>query len=144
MSGLLHSLPTGDDSHTFSDESGKTQVYVRSFLDKTGKQQISNEEGTSPVWSRNGRELFFHNTNNQLMVAAYTVKGDLLLADKPRLSSEKKLAIAPTTRGYDVAPDGRRLVAILPVDGPEEQTGQHHVIFLLNFFDELRRRVPTG
>ena len=42
-----------------SDESGTYQVYVRAFPDKGGKWQISNSGGAYPVWSRNGRELFF-------------------------------------------------------------------------------------
>jgi hypothetical protein len=43
---------------------------------------------------------------------------------------------------YDPAPDGKHVVALLPADSPQEP--QTHVIFLLNFFDELRRRVPSG
>jgi hypothetical protein len=44
-----------------------------------------------------------------------------------------------TTRSYDPAPDGR-IVALMPADAPA--AGHDHVVFLLNFFDELRRRVP--
>ena len=45
---------------------------------------------------------------------------------------------------YDVAPDGKRIAALMPVEAPEAQQAQNHVIFLMNFFDELRRKVPTG
>jgi hypothetical protein len=45
-------------------------------------------------------------------------------------------------RNYDVAPDGKRIIAVMPVAGAEGQP-QHHVIFQLNFFDELRRCVLT-
>lgn len=44
---------------------------------------------------------------------------------------------------YDVAPDGQRIVALMPAETPVGQTAQSHVIFLLNFFDALRRRVPA-
>lgn len=37
-----------------------------------------------------------------------------------------------------------RIVAIMPVEKPEGQNAQTHVIFLENFFDELRRKVPVG
>jgi serine/threonine-protein kinase len=77
------------------------------------------------------------------MVVPYTVKGDLFVAEKPRLWSGRKLALTPTARGFDVAPDGKHIVATLPAEYSEEQKTQHHLIFLLNFFDELRRRVPT-
>ncbi len=39
---------------------------------------------------------------------------------------------------------GWRIVALMPVEAPEAQTAQNHVIFLENFADELRRKVPTG
>ena len=129
-----------------SDESGAYQVYVRAFPDRGGKWQISNSGGAFPAWSRNGRELFFRALDNRIMVATYTAKGDSFVADKPRVWSDKRLADfgpvgIPT---YDLAPDGRRIAALMPVDAPEEQKAQTHVIFLENFFDELRRRVPTG
>jgi hypothetical protein len=43
---------------------------------------------------------------------------------------------------YDLAPDGKRIAALMPVEEPEDQKMQTHVIFLQNFFDELRRRAP--
>lgn len=45
---------------------------------------------------------------------------------------------------YDLAPDGKRVVALMPVATPEAQQTQNHVIFLENFSDELRRKVPMG
>ncbi len=78
------------------------------------------------------------------MVAAYSVKGDSFVADKPRLWSEKKLAIRGITPTYDVAPDGKRIAALMTAESQEDKKAQNHVIFLENFFDELRRRVPPG
>jgi hypothetical protein len=46
-------------------------------------------------------------------------------------------------QNYDVAPDGKRIAALMPSEAPQAQQFQSHVIFLENFFDELRRRVPT-
>lgn len=39
---------------------------------------------------------------------------------------------------------GMRIVAVMPVQRPEEPNEQNHVVLLLNSFDELRRRVPAG
>jgi len=47
-------------------------------------------------------------------------------------------------RTYDVAPDGKRFAALMPADSSDGREAQHHVIFLLNFLDELKRRVPVG
>ncbi len=128
-----------------SDESGANQVYVRAFPDKGGKWQISNSGGTLPMWSRNGHELFFETLDNHIMVAAYTVQGDSFVADKPRAWSEKQLGVgANASRNADLAPDGKRIAALMPVETAEAQKAQNHVTFLMNFFDELRRKVPAG
>jgi Tol biopolymer transport system component len=127
-----------------SDESGTYQVYVRAFPDSGGKWQVSNSGGVFPVWSRNGRDLFFRTEDSRMMAASYTVKGDSFAADKPRLWSEKQLANVGVTPNYDLAPDGKRIAALMPVEEPEEQKAQTQVIFLQNFFDEVRRRTATG
>jgi Tol biopolymer transport system component len=127
----------------YSDESGTFQVYVRAFPDKGGKWQISNSGGWLPMWSRNGHELFFEALDNHIMVTAYTEKGDSFVADKPRLWSEKQIGGAIGVKNVDLAPDGKRIVALMPVETAEAQKAQNHVIFLENFFDELRRRTAT-
>ena len=90
-SWILPFLPTGGGWPILPNESGTFQVYVRAFPDKGGKWQISNSGGAYPMWSRNGHELFFETLDNHIMVAAYTVKGDSFVADKPRVWSEKQL-----------------------------------------------------
>ena len=128
-----------------STESGSFQVYVRAFPDKGGKWQISSAGGAFPMWSRSGRELFFESLDNRIMVAGYIVQGDSFVADKPRLWSEKVLSnLVNVSRNVDLAPDGKRIVAVMPVEGPDSRQSQNHVIFLENFFDELRRKVPLN
>ena len=129
-----------------ANDSGTFQVYVRAFPDRGGKWQISNNGGSYPEWSRNGHELFFRSTDNRIMVASYTVRGDSFAADRPRVWSEKRLAdFGPVgIRSYDLAPDGKRIIALISPGTLQAQAAQNHVIFLENFFDELRRRVPTG
>jgi len=129
-----------------SNESGKYEVYVRAFPDKGGRWQISNAGGAYPVWSRNGQELFFRADDNRIMVAPYATKADSFVSGKPRVWSDKRLADFGTIgiSNYDLAPDAKRIAALMPVDTPEAQQAQSHVIFLMNFFDELRRRVPVG
>jgi hypothetical protein len=92
-----------------------------------------------PLWSRDGRELLFQMPDGRVMAVGYTAKGDSFAAGNPRAWSETRLqAIIGNTSNYDLAPDGKRLAALL---ASEEAT---HPTFLLNFFDELRRRAPAG
>jgi hypothetical protein len=130
-----------------SNESGTFEVYVRAFPDGGHKRHISNGGGSHPVWSHNGRELFFRSGDNRIMVVAYTVKGDLIVvADQARAWSEKRLAnpLDLATGSFDLAWDGKRVAALMPVESPEAQQAQNHLVFLINFFDELRRRVPVS
>jgi hypothetical protein len=77
-----------------------------------------------------------------LTVVSYQVRGDSFVAAPPRVWFEKGIATFPSTMSFNPATDGKRIVALMPADTPAEP--RDRVIFLLNFFDELRRRVPTG
>ena len=52
-----------------------------------------------------------------------------------------KIADVGLYANYDLAPDGKRIAALMPVETAEGQKAQSHVIFLENFFDEVRRRM---
>jgi Tol biopolymer transport system component/predicted Ser/Thr protein kinase len=125
------------------DESGTLEVYVRPFPGPGGRWQISTGGGELPLWSRDGRELLFETPDRRVMAVRYTGKGDSFAAGKPRLWSETRLqAIIGSNSNYDLAPDGKRLAAMLDVaSGGSPPT---HLTFLLNFSDELRRRAPAG
>ena len=148
---LFLGTPFGEGSPAFSpdgrwlaynsNDSGTGEVYVRPFPGPGGKWQISMGGGSSPLWSRDGRELIFETLDGRVMAASYSVKGDSFAAGKPRVWSER-LLYAGGAPVYDLAPDGKRLAAVLASD----QAGVEptHLTFLLNFFDELRRRAPAG
>jgi Tol biopolymer transport system component len=129
-----------------SDETGRLEVYVQPFPGPGRKWQISTGGGTFPIWSPNGRELFFLVLDgriiSRIMVAGYTTRGDSFVADRPQIWSQKHLLYVGNPL-YDLAPDGKRLAVILYADGTAEAPITH-LTFLLNFFDELKRRVPVG
>ena len=91
------------------------------------------------MWSRNGRELFYGNAAEQMMVVGYMVKGESFVADKPRAWTASLAGLG----GFDVAPDGKRLAVTLPVTTREAPRQDHTVVLLQNFLDELRRRAPA-
>jgi Tol biopolymer transport system component len=122
-----------------SSESGTSEVYVRPFPGPGGQWQISTGGGSFPHWSRDGRELVYEALDRRVMAVSYTAKGDSFAADKPRVWSEIRIRNIGVASMYDLAPDGKRLAAML--EGDETPT---HLTFLLNFFDELRRRAPAG
>jgi hypothetical protein len=126
-----------------ADESGRFEVYVRPFPGPGGRWQVSNAGGYAPIWSRNGRELFFQNLDNRIMVTDYEVKNESFIPGKPRLWSDRQLQ-SLNSLNYDLAPDGKRFAILPKLNTPTEEQGSVHMTFLLNFFDELRRRAPAG
>jgi len=131
-----------------STEAGATEVFVRAFPQPAsasgGRWQISTNGGTAPVWSRSGHDLFFQ-SGDQIMAASYAVTGDTFLPGKPRVWAPKLVAPGrPNSYAWDLAPDGKRVVLLTPVDSSDSGKQEHVVVLLQNFFDELRRRVPLG
>jgi len=126
-----------------SNESGKLEVYVRAFsvspAGSEGKWQISNSGGTFPGWSPNRRELLYRN-GAQIMTVGYTASGDSFVAEKPRVWA----ANVASATGFDFAPDGKRMVITLPATTTAAPTQEHTIVFVQNFFDELRRLAPVG
>ena len=98
-----------------------------------------------PVWSRNGRELFFQNLDNRIMVTEYEGKNESFVpGSKPRLWSDQQLHNINLIPNYDLVPEGTRFAIFPELKAPTEVKGAVHLTFLLNFFDELRRRAPAG
>ncbi len=119
-----------------SDESGRNEVYVQPYPGPGGKWQISTEGGTEPVWARNG-ELFYRNGYKMMAVGTNTKAN--FSADTPKVLFEGHYATYNTMPAYDVTPDGQRfLLAKTAEQGPQE------ISVVLNWFEELRQKVPTG
>jgi Tol biopolymer transport system component len=128
-------------------ETGPREVFVRPFPrpppDGGGRWQISTGNGGTPVWSRNGHELFFQ--GQEIMVVDYKANGDTFIPGQARRWSERRWR-APSMGFtlFDLAPDGKRMAAVMREEDAAEQKPITHLSFLENFFDELRRRVPAG
>jgi len=126
-----------------STESGSLEVYVRPFPGPGGRYQISTGGGQFPIWSPNGRELFFETTDNRIMVAEYTAKGDAFDALKPRIWSSQQLhSTSVVFPNIDLSPDGKRFVVFPGMDPGGTRKVAVHINFLLNFFDEMKRKIP--
>jgi serine/threonine-protein kinase len=127
-----------------SAEAGSLQVYVRPYPAGTsgGKWQITTTTpGHFPTWSKNGKQLFYATTDGRIMVVEYTAKGETFSPGKPREWGNARIATTGPYSSLDLAPDGKRFVVIpLPDMGGEKASV--HAVFLVNFFDDLKRRMP--
>jgi serine/threonine-protein kinase len=123
-----------------SNESGVEEVFVRSFPGPGGKWRISTASGKFPVWSRTSRELFFLGGDDRIMVVGYNVSGDVFTPGQPRAWSPTQIRRTGTRQNFDITPDGKRVV-MFPRSAVKPEQSTVHATFLLNFFDEVRRRI---
>ena len=125
-----------------SNESGRNEVYVRSFPDGKRTLPISSEGGTSPLWAPSGRELFYWNIEFTKLMKVDISPGQNLAAGASKLLFEFSAATATYLRTYDITPDGRRfLVKERQKYDPKPVTELHLV---RNWFEELKRLSPAG
>jgi Tol biopolymer transport system component len=90
-----------------SDESGKNEVCVAAFPKHEGKWQISNGGGIWPIWSRDGKELFYINGQSLMVV-------DVHAATTFDFSVPRKVCEIPTNvTVWDISPDGQRFLSVV-------------------------------
>jgi Tol biopolymer transport system component len=139
--GVPQFSPDGRWLAYISDESGRFEVYVQPYPGPGGKWQISTEGGREPVWNHNGRELFYRSGDKMMAVDIVTQPG--FTAGKPRTLFEGQYQpTAATFPNYDVSLDGQRFLMLKPVDQAQASPTQINVV--LNWFEELKQKVPTG
>jgi serine/threonine-protein kinase len=130
-----------------SDQSGQDEIYVLPYPGPGERHQVSVNGGTQPVWSRNGRELFFTvadpnaATGFNRVMAVDVVTTPTFRAGIPRpLGATVRLTVP--LRGYDVSADGRRFLTIADkADAAGSPASQ--MIVVLNWGDELKRLAPA-
>ena len=122
-----------------SEETGRPQVFIRAYPEGNQRMQISTDGGTEPAWSRDGRELFYWQ-GDEFMVVSVVVAPSLTVGRPHKLfSGHFGQGTYSGTQTFDVAPDGRFVMA--PPASPDH--GPREIRVVLNWFEELKRLVPT-
>lgn len=117
-----------------SGESGTLEVYIQKYPQLGQKQQVSVGGGRAPVWSRDGREIFYR-------------KGDVFYAARfeagaePKIGAPQLLFEKAGVRGFDVAPDGKGFYAVFE---PPDSGIVRELHLVTDWFGELKHLAPTG
>ena len=120
-----------------SDESGRDEVYVRRFPEGGRTWRVSTEGGEEPLWSPDGRELFYRNGPAWMVVPVQTTP-DFSIG-KPRQQFEGAY-LQISGYSYDIAPDGKRFIM---AKGVNQQTTTTQLNVVVNWVEELKRRMST-
>jgi len=129
-----------------SNESGTQEVYVQPYPGPGEKVRVSTSGGSEPLWSRNGRELFYRSqtTEAQQYLSAAVTSVSPFRADTPRVMFENKAFDYDNTvpiRSWDVSPDGQRFLLLR--FAPQTDKPVTSMRLVLNWTEELKRRVPA-
>jgi serine/threonine-protein kinase len=124
--------PDGNWLAYVSNESGRDEVYVVPYPGRQGKRTISTEGGREPVWSHDGRELFYRQGDRMLVVAID--HGPPFSAARPQVVFEGRYEVGVAGNpDWDISPDGQRFLMIQR--GDASAPTRLHVI--LNWLGEL-------
>jgi serine/threonine-protein kinase len=121
-----------------SSDSGRREIYVRSFPEGSGRQQISSNGGDQPMWNPRGGELFYREGDRMMVVDVET--GARFRAGKPRVLFESR-----SVRGIDgpgrfaVSPDGQSFL----LTAPSEDAPASRIDVTVNWYQELLEKVPV-
>ena len=129
--------PNGRSIAYVSDEAGRNEIFVQPYPSTSGSwTKISSEGGTDPVWTRNGREVYYRSDSTMMAVQITT---DPLGYSTPQpLFPEDRFRKGPGPgTSYDVAADGRFLMV------EEDPDDSVRVIVVQNWFEELKELVPA-
>ncbi|HXW10908.1 MAG TPA: hypothetical protein VD737_09840, partial [Steroidobacteraceae bacterium] len=105
-----------------SHEAGRPEVWVRTISGKPRRIVVSGEGGTQPVWSRDGRLLYFVGLQGQLRsVAVHWGENGNPSFDLPRQPDLPPIGFGHWGTQYDVSPDDSRIYFVRPNDDPAPQ-----------------------
>jgi eukaryotic-like serine/threonine-protein kinase len=126
-----------------SDESGRQEVYVRSFPDSTRQRTtISSAGGKQPQWSRDGRELFYLSHTGAMMAVRMSETPAVSFGQPVELFPDAGYGHLVGARSYDLAGDGRFLMTKTRTPSGTPPALSLEVVH--NWFGELKRLVPPG
>jgi serine/threonine-protein kinase len=122
-----------------SNQTGRPEVYIERFPSLGDRRQISSDGGSAPLWSPNGRELFYRRGDAMMVVAID--QRTLSVGNPEALFEGPHAGDVAGSRRYDIASDGRRFLMIK--ESPETATPPS-IIVVENWDQELKRLVPVN
>jgi serine/threonine protein kinase/WD40 repeat protein len=130
-----------------SDEPNKpAEVYVRPFSNiNGGRWQVSTGGGTSPAWARSGRELFYYVAPGKIMAVSVQT-GTTFTFGTPHVIVDGRYLNPSPSRTYDVSLDDKKFLMIknaTPASPSSSAAPSSQLVVVLNWFEELKARVPT-
>jgi eukaryotic-like serine/threonine-protein kinase len=119
---------------------------VRPFPDVTGgKWPVSTNGGSQPLWSRSGEELFFIDQSGALTGVRVERDSSFTIGTSAKILDSSYVWSVATYAGrmYDISRDGRRFLMLKENSLPDRTSAPRSITVVQNWFEELKRLVPT-
>jgi serine/threonine-protein kinase len=117
-----------------SNESSRNEVYVRPVSEVGGKRQVSVDGGGEPLWSRDGREVYYRGLDDNIYAVAIETSPTLRIGQRSVLFEDKYVRNFSHSN-YDQHPGDGRFVFIKGSAAPTD------LVLVLNWFEELKQRM---
>jgi eukaryotic-like serine/threonine-protein kinase len=131
-----------------SNELGKgEEIFVQPFPPTGSKYQISTEGGRTPLWSADGKQLYYlANLSQRLVAVDVRTQPAFAVERSVTLPIEVLAGNSTLARNYDIMPDGKQFVVIAPTASPADsnRSPTQQINVVLNWFEELKRLVPVN
>ncbi len=115
-----------------SNESGASQVVVRPLPGPGAQVTVSVGGGTTPMWSRDGRRLFYFN-GTKFIAASVSTTPTFVVTAREVLFEGNYPPLGGGHATFDVAPDGKSFLMLKPAAGSNEE-----IVVIHNWLSELR------
>jgi serine/threonine-protein kinase len=125
-----------------SNETETFEIYVVPYPSVKGARSlVSAAGGTRPLWSRNGRELFFVAPDGAIMAASVDARGSVWRSGAPVKVVDGRYSTGAGGRNYDVSTDGKRFLMVKAP--PNDQADAPQIQVVQHWTEELQRLVPA-
>jgi eukaryotic-like serine/threonine-protein kinase len=124
------------------NNSGQSEIWVRPFPQLDSGKWLVATGSIGPKWSRDGRELFYLSVDGMMSVPVQTdpvFKKDGM----PQQLFQGSYYMSPLGRMWDLSPDGKRFLMIKNSEASAAASSPSKINIILNWFEELKKRVPA-
>jgi len=129
-----------------SPETGQREIYIRPYPGPGGQHTVSVDGGREPVWVDSG-DVFYRSQSGEKFFAVSVVTKPTLQIGQPVQIFQGPYYVPRTgspRAQFDVTPNGERFLLLASASGTDTSEARSRIVVVQNWFDELKRRVPTN